>query len=152
MGQDLEQGLSNTNVPVAKRQRTCIKCRILSITPDVLIRTGWLSFSSLASTPRLLMKVSTTSHSEKQWFGDKGEGRWQVEIKDGEGAGSSEKIRKNFESTLRTLAIMLKVMKTLKGFKRVSEMIIFELQKDHFVAEWEMDWMKLKTARRKLLP
>lgn len=34
---------------------------------------------------------------------------------------------KNFESTLRTLDIMLKVMKTLKGFKQVSEMIIFEL-------------------------
>lgn len=59
---------------------------------------------------------------------------------------------KNFESMLRTLDIMLKVMKTLKGFKQVSEMIIFELQKDHFEAEWKMDWMKLKRASRKLLP
>lgn len=76
----------------------------------------------------------------------------RLEIKDVEGGGDSEKIRKNFESMLRTLDNMLKVMKTLKGFKRVSETIISELQKDRFVAEWKMDWMKLKRARRKLLP
>lgn len=76
----------------------------------------------------------------------------RLEIKDVEGGGDSEKIRKIFESMLRTLDNMLKVMKTLKGFKRVSETIISELQKDRFVAEWKMDWMKLKRARRKLLP
>lgn len=50
-----------------------------------------------------------------------------------------KKSRRTLNPCKWTLDIMLKVTKTLKGFKQVSDMIIFELQKDHFVAEWKMD-------------
>lgn len=68
-------------------------------------------------------------------------------VKDGEGGGGLEKIRKDLESMLGTLDIMLKITKTLKGFKRVSDMIIIsELWKRSLCSRMEntLDEAKLK--------
>lgn len=57
--------------------------------------------------------------------------------------GKVGEVQKRSRRTLNpckwTLDVTLKVTKTLKGFKQVSDMIIFELQKDPFVAERKMD-------------
>lgn len=41
MGEYFEQGLSSASVKVAKMLRTCIKCRWLSISPEIQICSGW---------------------------------------------------------------------------------------------------------------